>query len=482
MEFMDRVKSMTKEQTAETMLQLLDHVSPETFMRLAVLASHLVDGVDASSSVRAVMANLNEGPNSQAARLFMRVMTELSPHCLKAVARTLFVNGLLRSAVIRDEFEKKHGFWPPFTLLISPTMQCNLRCVGCYSGRYVREKGLSAELVDRIVTEAHEMGILFIVFSGGEPLTRKNELFEIIRRHEDMYFMFYTNGTLIDEKVADDLYKLGNAGAVISLEGFEATTDARRGEGTFKKVMRAMDLLKERGVPFGTSLTVTSKNIEEISSSGFFDLLHNKGVMIAWFFLFMPVGEDPDVSLMPTPRQREFLRRRDHQLREEFPIFIADFWNDAPYVGGCIAGGKQYLHITPGGDVEPCVFTHVAVEKIFDKSLVDVLNSDLFRYIRSLQPYSNNLLTPCMIIDNPHVFREVCHKCGAYGTHSGAEDVRVKIKDQMDDYGRQVRAIFDPIWAVEKEEYGYPDEIRPGSGSGRADSSAGYHGQLHWRH
>ncbi len=459
MDFTERIRNMTREQAAYAMVQMVNHVSPDTFMKLSLLASRVTEGGEAGSAVQAVIDNLKEGQDSQASRMFRRVMTELSPHCLKAVAQTLFVNGLLGSAHLRNAFAGQHGFHPPFTLLISPTMQCNLNCVGCYSGKYAREEGLSYELLDRLISEAREMGILFIVFSGGEPLTRKKDLFQLIRKHQDMYFMFYTNGTLITDSAADELHDLGNAGAVISLEGFEEATDGRRGKGVYQRVMAAMDRLKERGVPFGTSLTVTRRNIEEITSSEFFAELYARGVMIAWFFLFMPVGKDPDVSLMPTAEQREYLRRRGQVLRNDYPIFIADFWNDAPYVGGCIAGGRNYLHITPEGDVEPCVFTHVAVEKIFDRSLEEVLKSELFRYIRSLQPYSDNLLTPCMIIDNPHIFRDVCRKCGAYGTHDGAEDVRVKITRELDEYGRSVRALYDPIWQSEREELGYGEPV-----------------------
>jgi MoaA/NifB/PqqE/SkfB family radical SAM enzyme len=464
MEFMDRVRRMTREQAARAMAQLITHVSPETFMKLSLLASRVVEGETANAAVQAVIESLEQGQDSQASRMFQRVMTELSPHCLKGVAKALFINGLLRSSALRRDFAFENGFDPPFTILLSPTMQCNLKCVGCYSGRYAREKGLSNDLLDRILAEAREMGILFVVFSGGEPLTRKGDLFELIRKYDDMYFMFYTNGTLINDSVADELHELGNAGAVISLEGFQEATDARRGKGTYQKVMDAMSRLHDRGVPFGTSLTVTRHNVEEVTSREFFAHLHGKGVMIVWYFLFMPVGKDPDISLMPTPEQRDYLRLRGQALRDEFPIFVADFWNDAPAVGGCIAGGRNYLHITPKGHVEPCVFTHVAVETIFDKSLAEVLNSNLFRYIRSLQPYSENLLTPCMIIDNPHIFREVCRKCGAYGTHDGADDVRTKIKDELDDYGRRVRALFDPIWEAEKADYGYADADQAASG------------------
>ena len=454
MEFMDRMKHMTRRQVAQTMVDLVTHVSPETFMKLTFLASRLVEGEGAGAAVDAVRADLEKGESGQAARMFRRVMTELSPHCLKAVARTLFINGLLESSALRSRFEATHGFDPPFTLLVSPTMRCNLACKGCYAGKYNYGDGLSYELLDRVISEAKELGILFVTFSGGEPLTRKKELFSLLEKHGDMYFMFYTNGTLIDDRVADELHRLGNAGAVMSLEGFEEATDARRGKGVYQRVMAAMDRLKERGVPFGTSLTVTSKNIEELTSDELFAHLALKGVMVAWYFLFMPVGKDPDVSLMPTPEQRNYLRERDAYLRERHPIFIADFWNDAPYVGGCIAGGRNYIHINANGDVEPCVFTHVAVDKIFDKSLVEVLCSGFFRKIRSLQPYSENLLTPCMIIDNPHIFRDVVKEYKAYPTHDGADDVTNKICAELDIYGKRVKALYDPIWEQEKANYG----------------------------
>ncbi|MGC8603018.1 MAG: radical SAM protein [Desulfomonilaceae bacterium] len=455
MEWLDRVKSMTQEQIASTMVDMISYVAPDTFLKLSYLASRLVSGENANAAVSAVLDSLREGENGQATRMFHRVMTELSPHCLKTVARNLFINGLLKSSSLREEFATKHGFSPPFTILISPTMQCNLQCRGCYSGRYVRDKGLPFDLLDRILSEARSMGIMFIVFSGGEPLTRSEELFRLIEKHNDMYFMFYTNGTLISEFVADELYRLGNAGAIISLEGFEEATDNRRGKGVFKKVMVAMDRLKDRGVPFGTSLTVTSQNVERLTSDDFFAHLVNKGCMICWFFLFMPVGKNPDVQLMPSPDQREYLRRRGSALRQKFPIFIADFWNDAPYVGGCIAGGRNYIHINANGDVEPCVFTHFAVDKIYDKSLLQILNSDFFTSIRSKQPYSENLLTPCMIIDNPEVYRQVVHSARAYPTHEGAEDVLFKIKNELDDYSSRLRVIEDRVWAEEKSAYGY---------------------------
>jgi hypothetical protein len=127
MDFMEQIKTMTREQIARVMVELLTYVSPDTFVKLVILASRLTESKTVNASINAVKENLvEEGEEGQAARMFKRVMTELSPHCLKTVARNLFINGLLRSANIREEFTKKHGFEPPFTILMSPTMQCNL--------------------------------------------------------------------------------------------------------------------------------------------------------------------------------------------------------------------------------------------------------------------------------------------------------------------------------------------------------------------
>ncbi|MBW2148181.1 MAG: radical SAM protein [Deltaproteobacteria bacterium] len=457
MDFVDRIRQYTEKQAAALMIDLLSYVSQENFIRLSYLAERVVHDESNKAIVRKIRDALMEGEDSVASQSFRRVMTQLDPAVLRRFGKTLFIRGFLESANMRDKFEQEHGFRPPFTMLISPTMRCNLRCKGCYSGLYPQEKGLEFDLLDRILTEARDIGICFVAFSGGEPLMRKKDLFTLIERHEDMYFMFYTNGTLIDKDVAARLRDLGNVAAIISLEGFKEATDDRRGPGVFDRIVRAMDLLRDEGLPFGSSLTVTRGNAYTLLTDEFVDFLIDKGVLIVWLFLFMPVGKDPDVSLMPTPEQREFIRQRDKEIRATRPIFIADFWNDAPAVGGCIAGGRQYIHINSNGDVEPCVFTHFAIDNIKDKSLVEVLDSEFFRSIRSKQPYSENLLTPCMIIDNPNVYRDLVRSCGAYPTHEGAEHVVTRIAKELDEYGCKVRALEDRIW---REEYAEEQQQR----------------------
>ena len=167
------------------------------------------------------------------------------------------------------------------------------------------------------------------------------------------------------------------------------------------------------------------------------------------YFLYLPVNGQADFSLMVTPEQRNLLRRQVLTIRNTRPIFVLDFWNDGPYVEGCIAGGKGYFHINAKGDVEPCVYTHVAVDNIRNKTLAEVLNSKFFQTIRARQPHNDNHLRPCMIIDNPHIMRELIAEAGPAFTHPGAEEIYTEKRELMDQYAHRWGQLADTIWGKE---------------------------------
>ena len=74
--------------------------------------------------------------------------------------------------------------------------------------------------------------------------------------------------------------------------------------------------------------------------------------------------------------------------RQSKAIFSMDFQNDAEYVGGCIAGGRRYLHINAKGDVEPCVFIHYSNVNIHNHTLLEALKSPLFQAYHDNQPFN----------------------------------------------------------------------------------------------
>jgi MoaA/NifB/PqqE/SkfB family radical SAM enzyme len=377
-----------------------------------------------------------------------RALEESSEQCREKAAMNFFYNYLVNGYVKRKAFREKHGFTPPYLLVISPTMKCNLGCYGCYAGSYAGSE-LTLEEITRVLDEAREMGIYFIVISGGEPFAWE-KIFDLFETADDMYFQVYTNGSLIDDGVAERLADLGNVMPCISVEGLEAETDQRRGKGAFAKITRAMDLLQENGVIFGFSATATRDNNDFIVSDEFVDFYENKGCFIGWYFNYVPVGRRPDMGLMPTPEQRIHRRRRLQALRKERRMVLGDFWNDGAMTGGCIAGGRSYLHINSNGDIEPCVFTHFAVDNIRSSTLREAAGGDFFRAIRARVPYCENYLRPCLIIDHPAQLRELVSCFGARPTHPGADALLSDLKDGLDTYAAEYGELADAEWYRER--------------------------------
>lgn len=367
-------------------------------------------------------------------------------------AINFLTDALFYKAKMREEFEKKTGFSPPLLMVISPSMRCNLNCVGCYAGMYSKKDDLPVDVLDRVIREAKEMGIYFLVISGGEPFFYK-PILDVFKEHGDVTFQVYTNGTLIDRDLAQEIAEMGNVIPCISVEGFKEETDARRGDGVYEKVIQAMDNLREARALFGFSATVTRQNSDLLTSERFVDFyMEEKGCFIGWYFQYMPIGTRPSLDLMTTPEQRIQRLERINRMRREKQVLISDFWCDGPLVGGCMAAGHNYLHINHRGDVEPCVFAHFAVDNIKEKSLLEALNSDFFREIRSRRPYHPNLLRPCMIIDHPYVLRECVAKCGAHPTHPEAEGIITDLAPELDRYGEEYGRLADEVWMKDYQE------------------------------
>ena len=378
-------------------------------------------------------------------RIAKRLLRYPNPHHRKTIIQSFILNEMLLGTNKRKAYaQSPGGFYPPGMIVISPTMQCNLRCAGCYAGSYSKDEQ-SLDTINRVLDEAKEMGTYFITVSGGEPFFRK-DIFEVFRRHNDVAFLVFTHGGLIDEKMAEKIIEVGNIAPAISIEGFREHTDRRRGTGHFDRVMRAMDMLREAGVIFGYSVTQTRENSDVITSDAFVDMLRDKGCLLGFHFMYVPVGRDPDLNLMPTPAQRDHFRASLSHWRNTRDILFLDFWNDGPAIGGCMSGARKYCHINARGDVEPCVFCHFATHNIHRSSLKEALNSPLFQAIRAQQPFHDNLLRACMLVDKPAVGREMALTTGAYFTHEGAEAIFTRLADDIDRFADGYRTYADCAW------------------------------------
>jgi len=387
-------------------------------------------------------------------RFAMKLLKNIDKNIIKTLGVNFFINASLKGIPKQKELENKLDINIPWAILMDPTEACNLRCVGCWAGQY-KPHNLSFEVMDRVCAEAEELGIYFIVLSGGEPTVRMKDIIKLAERHKNQVFHLFTNGTLIDEDMIKEVKRVGNITFAVSINGFKESNDAIRGEGTFDKIMRAMDLMRENGVLFGYSATYTRTNVEEISSDEFVDMMIDKGAAFAWYFTYIPIGRDPDISFMVTPEQRKYSYERINYIRATKELFAIDFWNDGEYSGGCIAGGRRYLHINAAGEVEPCAFIHYSNVNINEVSLLEALQSPIMKSYRKRQPFNLNHLRPCPLIDNPEKLLEIVRESKAKHTEASEAAHIENLYDDLtvvaDNWGKVADEILEKKMEIKKE-------------------------------
>lgn len=371
---------------------------------------------------------------------------DLDPGVRRAFFENFLFNASLKGSAIQHEVSEREGCNVPWAILLDPTSACNMHCTGCWAAEYGNKLNLGLETIDSIIRQGKEMGTYMYIYTGGEPLVRKEDLMKICEMHPDCAFLAFTNGSLIDEEFCNEMLRVKNFVPAISLEGFEEANDGRRGEGVYQKVQNAMKLLKEHKLPFGISTCYTSKNVEDVSSEKYFDLIIDSGALFVWFFHYMPVGNDAAVELLPSPEQRELMFNKIREYRKCKPIFSMDFQNDAQYVHGCIAGGRNYLHINAKGDVEPCVFIHYSNCNIHDTSLLDAYKSPLFMAYHDNQPFNDNMLRPCPMLENPEFLRQMVKETKAESTDYQSFESVDHLCDKTVKYAENWKPTADKLW------------------------------------
>jgi MoaA/NifB/PqqE/SkfB family radical SAM enzyme len=373
----------------------------------------------------------------------------------------------------KSNFQKRYNIEAPGFLTISPGAFCNLKCKGCYanSSAALKQK-LDYDTVTRIIHEQKEYwGSHFTVISGGEPLlweSNDKTVFDLAKEHNDTYFQIFTNGVLLTPSMAKKFAEVGNITPGISVEGFEEETDARRGRGVYRRILHGFRHLREVGVPFGISVTVTRDNAEQVMSEEFLDYYLNvQGAHYIWLFQYMPIGRSVNLDFMVSPEQRLYMYKKTWELIREKKMFIADFWNCGTATDGCISAGIRngYIYIDWNGNVMPCVFNPFFIHNIKDiyargGTLNDALFSDFFKGIRKWEwsyvldtppDRMGNAITPCAIRDHYDMMNDLVHRTGARLSDEQS-DLAVKgpeFGQCLINYGRRVAAVTDEVWQKE---------------------------------
>ena len=406
---------------------------------------------DQFPSQRKVMREAMSNPEHPYYGYIRRLFHEIDPHVMKTTAINFFLNASLIGWSKQEETRQKYGCNVPWAILLDPTSACNLHCTGCWAAEYGNKLNLTFEEIDDIIEQGKAMGVYMYIYTGGEPLVRKKDIIRLCEKHSDCIFLCFTNGTLIDEEFADEMLRVGNFVPAISLEGFEEATDGRRGNGVYAKATKAMELLRKKKLFYGISACYTSANFESITSEEFFDKLIEMGAYFIWYFHYMPVGNDAAPSLMPSAQQRETMYRRIRHFRQTKAIFGMDFQNDGEYVGGCIAGGRRYLHINANGDVDPCVFIHYSDSNIREKTLLEALRSPMMMAYHDNQPFNKNMFQPCPMLENPDKLRKMVAGTDAHSTDLQSPETADHLCAKCDKYAEHWAPVAEELWKESQE-------------------------------
>lgn len=436
---------------ADVVIKNLDKDREKEILKLVDFMEKYMDGEKLDVDFDSVRKKIKD-KDSALNKYINKALDEIDPGVLKTMVLNLGFEAFLNGTKTIRKMREKYNCNVPWLILMDPTSACNLHCTGCWAAEYGNRLNLTFDEMDSVVTQGKELGIYLYMFTGGEPLVRKSDIIKLCEKHNDCAFLSFTNGTLVDEAFCQEMKRVGNLYLAISLEGFEAVNDLRRGDGVYGKVMNAMDLLKKNGLVFGTSICYTSKNTETVTSDEFIQLMVDKGCRYAMYFHYMPVGNDAVPQLMPTPSQREMMYDRVRYCRRTKPLFAIDFQNDGEYVGGCVAGGRRYLHINANGDVDPCVFIHYSDSNIREKTLLECLQSPLFMAYHENQPFNENHLRPCPMLENPQKLREMVAKTQAKSTDMQSPESADHLCSKCDEYAKNWTPSAEKLWNESHKE------------------------------
>jgi MoaA/NifB/PqqE/SkfB family radical SAM enzyme len=276
----------------------------------------------------------------------------------------------------------RQGLQVPPIMIFSITNRCNLHCKGCYHQalRDSTKAEMSEEKLRSIIAEARDLGVSFMVLAGGEPLVRA-DILRTTAAFPDIIFLMFTNGLLITDEMAAQFKAQKNIVPLISLEGYEESTDDRRGTGVYDRLQKIIKKLQKQDVFFGTSLTVTRSNFDTLLNDQFIGDLTGLGGKFLLFVEYSPIQPGTEEWVI-TEEQRERMAGLMETFREKYSALFISVPGDEKDFGGCLSAGRGFVHVSAEGDLEPCPFSPFSDTNLHDKSLKEALQSNFLKAIR----------------------------------------------------------------------------------------------------
>lgn len=321
-----------------------------------------------------------------------------------------------------NRFEKRQAkgapFFPAF-VMISITESCNLACSGCWVSEGGK-KAMTAAQLDGIIIGCKQKGSYFFGVLGGEPLIYKG-LLDIMEKHSDCYFQVFTNGTLLTDEVAMRFKKMGNVTPLISIEGLQEESDARRGKNdVFRRTLDGVRACRKAKLIFGASASICKSNYNDLVNREYVEWIAKQGAHYLWYYIYRPVGADPNAANALDKEQVTDFRRFIVKQRRDAPLFIIETYWDDKGNALCPAATGMSHHISPSGAVEFCPPIQMARDFINEdaSNLVKLFEDSTF--LADFRKMTAESSRGCILLEDPQKMVEFLEKHNAIDTTSRA--------------------------------------------------------------
>jgi MoaA/NifB/PqqE/SkfB family radical SAM enzyme len=357
------------------------------------------------------------------AKLAWRAITEVS---LKSNIKAAWLYGIKGGIAIKAhrKRQKKGELYPPF-IYIDLTNTCNLRCKGCWVEKEGEVRNIPLEDIKTIIEHSKKNKSYFHTLLGGEPFMYK-DIWTIFEDNTDCYFQVITNGMMFTEDNVKTISRLGNITPLISIDGFSDNNNDRRGKEVFESAMKGIDRLRKNKILFGIATTITANNFEEVFSPEYLNHFINKGALYIWYYVYRPVGNEPNPHLCLTKEQIVEVRKKLLEVRRKYPILIIDSYWTAEGEAFCPAAIGLGYHVGPKSSIEICPPLSFAVEHISDNKgdLTKTFNESHF--LKDFQTFVKDRTKGCVILEHPQELANYIENKGAkdFSTRDAYKELR----------------------------------------------------------
>ena len=366
--------------------------------------------------------DLQHGRGRDSAHFFLNFLRHverrgLSERDVAKRTEQYLVHPVIASESARQTARVRHGLTGLRSLILSPTVRCNLRCEHCYNLYEIHEDGhdrLSLETMERVLGEAKELGAYRVSVIGGEPLLRWRDLVSLAETHSDVLFTVFTNGLLVTDEVASALAARGNVELAVSVDGPAALHDRWRGAGTYLRAVNAIERYVAHGGMALFAPTVTAENYEALLSDAFVDAMIERGAYMGYLHHYDMVGGQERADWLLSPEQLQRMQRRIEEIHRAKPVSILSNVVSDLLRGGCPAV-RDFVHINHKGEVEPCCMVPFAGASIHDQSLAAALKAPLFSDVCAIGPDAHGIKR-CLVGENLVTIRRAVDRGNAHGT------------------------------------------------------------------